>query len=64
MNFFNNTNCGGNGFHGMEGGCEPCTLLIWILILQCFCGNHGGMEIDLCTLLLLLVILGGCGCNK
>ena len=58
MNFFNNNGCG--GFGGMTGGCDCCNLIIWILILQCLCGNNG-FNMDCCTLILLLLLCGGCG---
>lgn len=64
MNFFNNT-CGG-GFNGCNGGCDCCSLLLWIMILQCLCGNgNNGCGMDCCTLILLLLLCGcGCGTNK
>jgi len=63
MNFFNNNGCGGT-FNGAMGGCDCCSLILWILILQNLCGgNNGGCGIDCCTLILLL-LLCGCGCNK
>ncbi len=66
MNFFNN-NCGGgcgNGFGGC--GCDPCSILLWLMILQCICGNgNGGCGIDCCTLIILLLLCGcGNGCGK
>lgn len=66
MNFFNNNNCGGGcGGFGM-GGCDPCSLLLWLIILQCLCGNgNGGCGIDCCTLIILLLLCGcGNGCGK
>jgi len=65
MNFFNNNNCGGGcGGFGM-GGCDPCSLLLWLIILQCLCGNGNGCGIDCCTLIILLLLCGcGNGCGK
>ncbi|MBQ8908764.1 MAG: chorion class high-cysteine HCB protein 13 [Clostridia bacterium] len=63
MNFFNNNNgCGGNFDHC--GGCDICSLILWIIILQslCGCGNNNGCGIDSCTLVILL-LLCGCGNN-
>ena len=63
MNFFNNNGCG-TGFGGCNGGCDCCNLIIWILLLQCLCGNgNNGCGIDCCTLIILLLLCGCCG-NK
>ena len=62
MNFFNNNNTGcGGGIGGFAGGCDCCSLILWILILQCICGNGGGFGMDCCTLIILLLLCGGCG---
>lgn len=64
MNFFNN--CQGGGFAGCGNCCDPCSLILWIIILQCLCGcgNNNGCGIDACTLVILLLLCGGCGCNN
>lgn len=71
MNLFNNScggNCGncGNFGNNFGGNCDCCSLILWIIILQCLCGNGNGCGIDCCTLILLLLLCGGCGnsCGK
>ncbi|MBP3344989.1 MAG: chorion class high-cysteine HCB protein 13 [Clostridia bacterium] len=63
MNFFNNnTGCGGFD-RGCGCGCDICSLVLWIIILQSLCGcgnNNNGCGIDSCTLLILLLLCGGC----
>ncbi len=54
MNFFNN-GCGNNSC-GCGNGCDICSIVTLLLLLQC-CGC--GCQIDCCTLLLLLLICGG-----
>ena len=62
MNFFNNSSCGGGFNNGCGGcGCDPCSLLVWIILLQCLCGNGNGCGIDSCTLIILLLLCGCCG---
>ena len=61
MNFFNGS-CGG-GFNGCAGGCDACSLLTWIILLQCLCGNGNGCGMDMCTLIILLLLCGCCGNN-
>ena len=56
--FFGRGDCG----CGFGGGDNCC----WIILLLMLCGGCGGMTqtVDICTLILLLVILGkdnGCG---
>ncbi len=71
MNFFNGCDrCDGNNFNnGCHGGCgcDPCSLLTWIVVLQLLCGcgnNNNGCCMDSCTLILLLLLTGCCGgCN-
>ncbi|MBQ8444491.1 MAG: chorion class high-cysteine HCB protein 13 [Clostridia bacterium] len=63
MNFFNNNNgCGGN-FDHCGCGCDICSIIFWIILLQCLCGcgNNGGCGMDCCTLIILLLL---CGCNN
>lgn len=65
MNFFNG--CQGSGFGGCGNCCDPCSLILWIIILQSLCGcgnNNGCCGIDACTLVILLLLCGGCGCNN
>ena len=67
MNFFNNS-CGGGFSGGCNSGCDCCSLIIWILLLQCLCGNgNNGCGMDCCTLIILLLLCGccgnGCGCK-
>ena len=67
MNFFNNGGGCGNNYGTFGGGCDCCTLILWLIILQNLCQNGGnGCGIDSCTLLLLLLLCGGCGngCGK
>ena len=63
MNFFNGS-CG-NGFNnGCNGGCDCCSMIVWILLLQCLCGcgnNNNGCGMDCCTLITLLLLCGCCG---
>ena len=67
MNFFGN-GCFGGGFQNREPdncgcGCDPCTLILILLLLSC-CGCGNGF--DCCSLLwiiLLLSICGGYGCG-
>ena len=66
MNFFNNNGCGGFDRNGCGCGCDPCNIILWIIILQnlCGCGNNSngcGTSIDCCTLLILLLL---CGCGN
>ncbi|MBE6804789.1 MAG: chorion class high-cysteine HCB protein 13 [Clostridiales bacterium] len=62
MNFFNNnTGCGGN-FDHCGCGCDICSIVLWIILLQCLCGGNNGCGIDCCTLIILL-LLCGCGNN-
>ncbi len=56
MNFFNN-GCGNNTC-GCQGGCDICSIVVLMLLLQC-CGC--GCQIDPCTLIFLLLI---CGCGN
>ena len=61
MNFFNG--CQG-GFGGCNSCCDPCSLILWIIILQslcgCGCNNNSGCGMDACTLVILLLLCGGC----
>lgn len=59
MNFFNG--CQG-GFGGCNSCCDPCSLMLWLIILQnlCGCNNNGGCGMDACTLVILLLLCGGC----
>ena len=59
MNFFNGS-CGG-GFNGCNSGCDCCSLILWIILLQCLCGNGNGCGMDCCTLIILLLLCGCCG---
>ena len=59
--------CGNN----CNGGCDCCTIIILLWLLQCCgCGcNHGsdnmcGGGCDCCTIILILMLLGCCGCCK
>ena len=40
------TNCGCNGGCGCggsnNGGCNSCSIIIWIILLSCLCGNGNG----------------------
>ena len=63
MNFFNNSSCGSGFNNGCGCGMDCCSLLIWIILLQCLCGNGNGCGMDCCTLIILLLLCGCCGGN-
>lgn len=57
MNFFGGFGSAGN----CTGGCDCCSILLLIMLLQCCgCGNNG-CSIDICSLLLILAL---CGCGN
>ncbi len=67
MNFFGGSNCGEVG-RDCNGGCDSCSLIFLLLLLQnCGCGFGGHKDGQICIdcdTLLFLILLSNCGCNK
>lgn len=63
MSFFgNNYGCQDDGYNGHGGGCgcDPCTLIL--LLLLCGNGGKGGCGCDACSIIWIMLILN-CLCG-